>query len=115
MFGRRAAREPGDAAGRKAAAASRRRHSTCGRWPVRRHAGGLRTWRGSVWDWTSDCHVAPRAGRAPDAPEDADLSRNCGIRVAAGRHIAYLPDFIRDPKNGACSVGVPPANLGMRL
>ena len=79
------------------------------------NAAGLKDMAGSVWDWTSDCHSRRVLDAAPDAPEDADLSRNCGIRVAAGRHIAYLPDFIRDPKNGACSVGVPPANLGMRL
>lgn len=75
------------------------------------NAAGLQDMAGSVWDWTSDCH----SRRVLDAPADAALSRNCGIRVAAGRHIAYLPDFIRDPKSGACSVGVPPANLGLRL
>ncbi|MPT37240.1 MAG: hypothetical protein E2603_01705 [Achromobacter sp.] len=73
---------------------------------------GLLDMAGSVWEWTGDCH----ARRILDAPAgDADDGRNCGIRVAAGRHIAYLPDFIRDPKGGACSVGVPPANLGLRL
>ncbi|WP_231952164.1 SUMF1/EgtB/PvdO family nonheme iron enzyme [Achromobacter sp. MFA1 R4] len=75
------------------------------------NAAGLQDMAGSVWEWTSDCH----SRRVLDAPADAALSRNCGIRVAAGRHIAYLPDFIRDPKSGACSVGVPPANLGLRL
>lgn len=79
------------------------------------NAAGLKDMAGSVWDWTSDCHSRRVLDAAVDAPEDADLSRNCGIRVAAGRHIAYLPDFIRDPKSGACSVGVPPANLGLRL
>lgn len=80
------------------------------------NAAGVKDMAGSVWDWTSDCHsrrVLDAAGA--ESPEDADLNRNCGIRVAAGRHIAYLPDFIRDPKSGACSVGVPPANLGVRL
>ncbi|WZB64604.1 hypothetical protein WJ970_27510 [Achromobacter xylosoxidans] len=56
---------------------------------------------------------APRAGRGPG--EAGQEAGNCGIRVAADRHIAYLPDFIRDPKSGACSVGLPPANLGLRL
>jgi len=79
------------------------------------NAAGLKDMAGSVWDWTSDCHSRRVLDATPDASEDAGLSRNCGIRVAAGRHIAYLPDFIRDPKNGACSVGLPPANLGMRL
>ncbi|MEN4923134.1 SUMF1/EgtB/PvdO family nonheme iron enzyme [Achromobacter spanius] len=80
------------------------------------NAAGLKDMAGSVWDWTSDCHsrrMLDASGGSAD--DDAALSRNCGIRVAAGRHIAYLPDFIRDPKSGACSVGVPPANLGLRL
>jgi formylglycine-generating enzyme required for sulfatase activity len=72
---------------------------------------GLLDMAGSVWEWTGDCH----ARRILDAPAgDADDGRNCGIRVAAGRHIAYLPDFIRDPKGGACSVGVPQAQVGRR-
>lgn len=76
------------------------------------NAQGMMDMAGSVWDWTSDCH----ARRILDAPDGgADDGRNCGIRVAAGRHIAYLPDFIRDPKGGGCSVGVPPSNLGLRL
>lgn len=83
------------------------------------NAGGVKDMAGSVWDWTSDCHVRREltaAGEASDDGSPADApGGNCGIRVAAGRHIAYLPDFIRNPKNGACSVGVPPANLGVRL
>ena len=84
-----------------------------------RNRAGLMDMAGSVWDWTDDCHArhvldALREG-VPANGADAQESRNCGIRVAAGRHIAYLPDFIRDPKGGACSVGVPPANLGLRL
>ncbi|MNX47069.1 Formylglycine-generating sulfatase enzyme [compost metagenome] len=70
---------------------------------------------GSVWDWTSDCHSRRVLDARTDGASDAAQGRNCGIRVAAGRHIAYLPDFIRDPKSGACSVGLPPANLGLRL
>ncbi|MGB3430861.1 formylglycine-generating enzyme family protein [Achromobacter sp.] len=83
---------------------------------------GLMDMAGSVWDWTDDCHARHVLDALrDDAPANganganAQESRNCGIRVAAGRHIAYLPDFIRDPKGGACSVGVPPANLGLRL
>ena len=64
-------------------------------------------------DWTSDCHTRRVLDAAPG--EAGQEAGNCGIRVAAGRHIAYLPDFIRDPKSGACSVGLPPANLGLRL
>ncbi len=79
------------------------------------NAAGLKDMGGSVWDWTSDCHSRRLLDAPADSAADTELSRNCGIRVAAGRHIAYLPDFIRDPKSGACSVGVPPANLGLRL
>jgi hypothetical protein len=42
-------------------------------------------------------------------------SPNCGLRVVAGPHRSYITDFIRDPKGGACSVGIPPSNLGFRL
>lgn len=84
-----------------------------------RNRAGLMDMAGSVWDWTEDCHARRvldglREGAGARAAQEQE-SRNCGIRVAAGRHIAYLPDFIRDPKGGACSVGVPPANLGLRL
>lgn len=79
------------------------------------NAAGLKDMAGSVWDWTSDCHSRRVLDARTDGASDAAQGRNCGIRVAAGRHIAYLPDFIRDPKSGACSVGLPPANLGLRL
>jgi formylglycine-generating enzyme required for sulfatase activity len=79
------------------------------------NARGVKDMAGSVWDWTSDCHVRRELTAALDDPQETAGEGNCGIRVAAGRHIAYLPDFIRNPKNGACSVGVPPANLGLRL
>ena len=62
---------------------------------------GLQDMAGSVWDWTSDCHTRRVLDAAPG--EAGQEAGNCGIRVAAGRHIAYLPDFIRDPKSGACS------------
>lgn len=76
---------------------------------------GLKDMAGSVWDWTSDCYARRELTEALAGAAGEDAGANCGIRVAAGRHIAYLPDFIRDPKSGACSVGVPPSNLGLRL
>lgn len=84
------------------------------------NATGLMDVAGSVWEWTDDCYTRrilaiTQGGGADGAGLDDGADRNCGIRVAAGRHIAYLPDFIRDPKGGACSVGAPPANLGLRL
>ena len=39
----------------------------------------------------------------------------CGIFIVEGLHRAAVADFVRDPKSGGCSVGVPPANLGFRL
>jgi formylglycine-generating enzyme required for sulfatase activity len=66
---------------------------------------------GNVWEWTSTCfthHILDPTGA--DAP-----IVNCGVRVAEGRHRAYLPDFIRDPRGGGCSTGLPPKNLGFRL
>ena len=40
---------------------------------------------------------------------------NCGIRVVEGRHRTYMPQFIRDPRAGGCSIGTPPRHLGFRL
>ena len=42
-------------------------------------------------------------------------NESCGISIAEGLHRAAIIDFVRDPKSGGCSVGVPPANLGFRL
>ena len=64
-------------------------------------------------DWTSDCHTRRVLDAAPG--EAGQEAGNCGIRVAAGRHIAYLPDFIRDPKSGACSGGPAARQPGLRL
>jgi hypothetical protein len=43
------------------------------------------------------------------------LRAACGVRVAEGRHRAYVTDFIRDARAGGCASGVPPSHLGFRL
>lgn len=67
---------------------------------------------GNVWEWTSTCfartvldeHDRPRSQTA-----------NCGVRIAEGRHRAYISDFVRDAKAGGCAAGLPPVHLGFRL
>lgn len=71
---------------------------------------GLSDVGGNVWEWTNTCFARYTIGALPVAPRE-----ECGIRVVAGSHAAAMPDFIRDPRDGACSVGLPPANLGFRL
>src|SRR5699024_4357959 len=74
---------------------------------------GLIDVAGNVWEWTDTCHV--RQYLDADGAPVAMSNENCGVRVVAGAHRSYIPDFIRDAKSGACSVGVPPSNLGFRL
>src|SRR5579883_2897455 len=72
---------------------------------------GLEDLSGDVWEWTDTCFarltVTQTGGQS--------LSTDCGIRVAEGRHRAYLPDFIRDARAGGCAAGTPPRHLGLRL
>ena len=71
---------------------------------------GVSDMGGNVWEWTNTCFASHSVGALPVAPRE-----NCGVRILAGSHVAAMADFIRDPRNGACSVGLPPANLGFRL
>ena len=73
---------------------------------------GLLDLSGNVWEWTSTCFV-----RTALDDKGAAISKNsnCGVRVAEGRHRAYVTDFIRDARAGGCAAGVPPSNLGFRL
>lgn len=67
---------------------------------------------GNIWDWTSTCYT-----RATIEGEGAPgrVVENCGVRVAGGRHRAYMSFFIRDGKSGGCAAGMAPHNLGIRL
>jgi formylglycine-generating enzyme required for sulfatase activity len=73
---------------------------------------GLVDLAGNVWEWTDSCFVrAVIETSGAVRPTTVD----CGVRVVAGRHRAYMPDFIRDARTGGCSAGALPSNLGFRL
>jgi formylglycine-generating enzyme required for sulfatase activity len=73
---------------------------------------GLADFAGNVWEWTDTCFTRNRVDQSGAAVVTAV---NCGVRIAEGRHRAYVTDFIRDPRSGGCTVGTPPSNLGFRL
>lgn len=72
---------------------------------------GIADLAGNVWEWTSTCFT--RSVLTDSGPRV--VTTNCGVRVAEGRHRAFVTDFIRDARGGGCASGVPPANLGFRL
>ncbi len=76
------------------------------------NSNGVVDLAGNVWEWTSTCFV--RAAVTDDGGV-RETNRNCGVRVIEGAHRAYLTDFIREPRNGGCAFGAPPANVGFRL
>lgn len=75
------------------------------------NAAGVQDMLGNVWDWTDTCHIR----YALEADVSTQIGQNCGVRVVAGPHHSVITDFIRDPKGGACSVGIPPTHLSIRL
>jgi len=75
------------------------------------NTSGLVDVAGNVWEWTDSCYV--RHATHGDAQDSA--VENCGVRVVEGSHRTYMSDFIRNPRGGACSVGAPPSNFGIRL
>jgi formylglycine-generating enzyme required for sulfatase activity len=74
---------------------------------------GVADLAGNVWEWTDSCFI--RAGISDEGHSFRTATVNCGVRVVEGQHRAYLPDFVRDARGGACSTGKPPGNLGFRL
>lgn len=67
---------------------------------------GIADLDGSVWEWTHDCYAGTAADTDPD---------RCPAYIVSGEHVAMIPYLTRDPANGGCAVGAPPAHLGMRL
>ncbi|MGC1503863.1 MAG: formylglycine-generating enzyme family protein [Sulfitobacter sp.] len=70
-------------------------------------AEGIVDLDGNVWEWTQECYAgASIEEMSPD---------RCPAFYIAGEHIAAMSYLIRDPAQGGCAVGSPPAHLGMRL
>lgn len=65
-----------------------------------------------MWEWTATCYLRTAVD---EAGATLASTTNCGVRIAAGRHRAYVTDFVRDARAGGCAAGVPPIHLGFRL
>jgi formylglycine-generating enzyme required for sulfatase activity len=58
---------------------------------------------GNVWEWTSTCSAENLA------------AKNCPAYRVEGEHETNLSIFIRNPAEGGCAIGAPPAHVGFRL
>ncbi len=67
---------------------------------------GLADLDGNVWEWTQECYDGDESRNDPDS---------CPAFVLGGVHESVMSFLVRDPANGGCASGLPPAHLGFRL
>lgn len=69
-------------------------------------SAGLLDLDGNVWEWTQDCY---------DRDSTNTDRERCPAFILGGVHESVMSYLVRDPANGGCASGLPPAHLGFRL